>query len=63
MYAFLDDLLKVTKESLELHKKTIKTILQRLDEKTQQSHTINVSLQLKKVEWLGYNINSEHWGH
>ena len=32
MYAFMDDLLKVTKESLELHKKSIKTILQRLDE-------------------------------
>ena len=49
MYAFLDDLLKVTTESLELHKETIKSILQRLDEKTQQSHTINVSLHLKKL--------------
>ena len=49
MYAFVDDLLKVTKGSLELHKETIKSILQRLDEKTQQSHMINVSLHLQKL--------------
>ena len=57
--AYLDDILIVTKGTLETHRQKLQTVLRKRNE-------INLAISLdkckfacKQVEWLGYTINSE----
>ena len=55
-YAYLDDILIVTKGSIEIHKQKLQTILKR--------ENLAISLDkskfaCKQVEWVGYTMNSE----
>ena len=57
-YAYLDDILIVTKGSIEVHKQKLQTILERLE-----GENLAISLGKRKfacnqVEWLGYTIKS-----
>ena len=58
-YAYLDDILIVTKRSLDLHKKKLQTVLKKLDEENLAISLDKCKFACKQVEWLGCNINSE----
>ena len=58
-YAYLDDILIVTKGSIDIHKQKLQTILETLD-----GENLAISLGIRKfacrqVKWLGYTINNE----
>ena len=58
-YACLDDLLSVTKVSIDIHKQKLQMILERLDSESLAISLDKCNFACKKDEWLGYTINSE----
>ena len=58
-YAYLDDLLIVTKGSVELHSRKLPAVLTKLDEENLAIPLEKSNLANKQIEWLGYNINRE----
>ena len=58
-YAYLDDILIVTKRSTELHQQTLKAVLGRLDEENLAIPLEKFKFACKQIEWLGFNITSE----
>ena len=58
-YAYLDDILIVTKKSLELHIQKLQTVLTKLDEKDLAKSLDKCKIACKQVAWIRYTINSE----
>ena len=58
-YADLDDILIVTKGSVELHRQKLQAVLSKLDKENLAISLDNSNFACKQVEWLGFNINSE----
>ena len=58
-YAYLDDILVITKGSVEKHKETLEKVLHRLGEEIFAISLDKCKLACKQIEWLGFNINSE----
>ena len=58
-YAYLDDILVVTKGNKELHQQKLKTVLEKLDEENLAILPEKCKFACKEIEWLGFNINSE----
>ena len=58
-YAYLDDILIVTKGSTELHQQKLKAVLDKLDEENLAIAVEKCKFACKQIEWLGFNINSE----
>ena len=57
-YAYLDYILVIKKDTVELHKEKIQTVLTKLDEEKIPLFFDNCKFACKQVEWLGYKINS-----
>ena len=57
--AYLDNILIITKGSLELHKKKLQAVLTKLDEKQLSMSLDKRKFACKQIDWLGYKINSE----
>ena len=51
-YCFLDDILVVSKGSLEKHKRYVMSCLRRLDDKN-----LRQNLSKLEIDWLGYHIS------
>ena len=49
----------IAKESPEIHKEKLQTVLKNLDEKNLAISIDKCKFSCKQVEWLGYNIQSE----
>ena len=58
-YAYLDDIVIVTKGSDDIHKQKHQTILEKLDGENLAISLEKCKFACKQVEWLGYIINSE----
>ena len=58
-YAYLDDILIVTKGYLDLQKQKLQSVLKKLDEENLAISLYKCMFACKQVEWLGFNINSE----
>ena len=58
-YAYLDDILIVTKGSTELNQQKLKAVLERLDEENLAISLEKCKFACKQIEWLGFNITSE----
>ena len=58
-YAYLDDILILTKRTLETHRQKFQTVLTKLDEENLAISLDKCKFACKQVEWLGYTINSE----
>ena len=58
-YAYLDDILIVTKRSFELHNQKLQAVLTKLDKGNLAKSLNKCKFALKQVEWSGYTINSE----
>ena len=58
-YAYLDDILIVTKGTIETHRQKLQTGLTKLDEENLAISLEKCKFECKQVEWLGFNINSE----
>ena len=58
-HAYLDDILIVMKGSTELHQQKLKAVLDKLDEENLAISLEKCKFACKKIEWLGFNINSE----
>ena len=58
-YTYLDDILIVTKGTLETHRQKLQTVLTKLDEENLAISLDKCKFAYKQVEWLGYTINSE----
>ena len=58
-FAYLDDILIVTKSSLEIHKNTWQKVLQKLDEENIAITIDKETFACKQIEWLGYSRDSE----
>ena len=58
-YAYLDDILIVTKRSLDIHKQNLQSILKKLDEEILTISLDKCKFACKQVEWLGCNIYGE----
>ena len=58
-YAYLDDILIVTKGTIETHRQKLQTVLTKLDEENLAIFLDKCKFACKQVEWLGSNINSE----
>ena len=58
-YAYLDDILIVTKGSTELHQQKLKAVLDKLDEENLAISLEKCKFACKQIDWLGFNINSE----
>ena len=52
--AYLDDILIVAKVSLELHKETLNTVLQKLDEENLAISLDKCKFACKQFGWRGY---------
>ena len=59
IYAYLDDILIVTKGSIDIHKQKLQTILEKLDDENLAISLNKCKFACKQVEWLGNTINSE----
>ena len=57
--ACLDDILIVTKRSIDMHKQKLQTILKRLDGESLVISLAKCKFACRQVEWLGYTINNE----
>ena len=57
--AYLDDILIVTKGSLELHRQKLHSVLKKLDEENLAISLDKFQFACKQFEWLGFKINSE----
>ena len=58
-YAYLDDILIVTKGTIETHRQKLQTVLTKLDEENLAISLDKCKFACKQVEWLGFTINSE----
>ena len=58
-YAYLDDILIVTKGSLDIHQQKLQTILEKIGAENLAKSLDKCKFACKQVEWLGYTINSE----
>ena len=58
-YAYLDDILIVTKGTIEKHRQKLQTVLTKLDEENLAISLDKCKFACKQVEWLGFTINSE----
>ena len=58
-YAYLDDILVVTKGNKELHQQKMKAVLDKLDEENLAISLEKCKIACKEIEWLGFKINSE----
>ena len=58
-YAYLDDILIVTKGWLDVHKQKLQSVLKKLDEENLAISMDNCKFACKQVEWLGFTVNSE----
>ena len=58
-YAYLDDILIVTKGTIETHRQKLKTVLKKFDEENLAISVDKCKFACKQVEWLGFTINSE----
>ena len=58
-YAYLDDILIVTKGSKELHQQKLKAVLDKLNEENLAISLEKCRFACSQIEWLGFNINSE----
>ena len=58
-YAYLDDILILTKGTLETHRQKFQTVLTKLDEENLAISLDTCKFACKQVEWLGYTTNSE----
>ena len=58
-YAYLDDILMVTKGSLDTHKQKLQSGLKNRDEENLAITLDKYKLACKQVEWLGFTVNSE----
>ena len=58
-YAYLDDILIVTKGNKELDQQKLKAVLDKLDGENLAISLEKCKLACKEIEWLGFNINSE----
>ena len=58
-YAYMDDILIVTKGSLDVHKQKLESVLKKLDEQNLAISLDKGKFARKQVEWLGFTVNSE----
>ena len=58
-YAYLDDILIVTKRNKELHQQILKAVLDKLDEENLAISLEKCKFTSKQIVWPGFNINSE----
>ena len=58
-YAYLEDILIVTKGTIETHRQKLQTVLTKLDEENLAILLDKCKFACKQVEWLGFTINSE----
>ena len=58
-YAYLDDILIVTKGTIETHRQKIQTALTKLDKENLAIFLDKRKFTCKQIEWLGFDINSE----
>ena len=58
-YAYLDDILIVTKGNVETQRQKLQTVLTKLDGENLATSPDKCKFACKQVEWLGFNINSE----
>ena len=58
-YAYLDDILIVTKGSVDKHKQKLQIFLEKLDGENLAISLDKCKFRCKPVEWLGYTINSK----
>ena len=58
-YAYLDNILNVTKGSEELHRQKLSGVLKELDEENLVLSLDKCKFACKQVEWLVFYINSE----
>ena len=58
-YAYQDDILIITKGSVEKHKDTLEKVLHKLDEENLTISLDKCKFACKQIEWLGFHIDSE----
>ena len=58
-YAYLDDILIVTKGNVETQRQKLQTVLTKFDGQNLAISLDKCKFACKQVEWLGFNINSE----
>ena len=58
-FAYLDDILIVTKGTIETRRQKLQTVLRKLDEENLAISLEKCKFACEQVEWLGFNINSE----
>ena len=58
-YAYLDDILTVTKRSADVHNNTLQKNLQMPDEEIFAISKDKFKIACKQIEWLRYHIDSE----
>ena len=58
-YAYLDDILIMTKGSIEKLRDTLEKVLRKLDEENFAISLDKCKFACKKIEWLGFYIDSE----
>ena len=58
-YAYLDDILIITKGSIEKHKETLEKVLHRLDEENLEISLDKCKFACKQIEWLGFHKDGE----
>ena len=58
-YAYLDDILIITKGSLDTHKQKLQSVLRKLDEENLAISLDKCKFACNQVEWLGFTVNSE----
>ena len=59
IYAYLDDILIVTKGSLDVHKQMLQSKLKKLNEENLAKSLDKCKFACKQVEWLRFTVNSE----
>ena len=58
-YAYLEDILIITKGSVEKHKGTLEKLLHKLDEKNLAISLDKSKFVCKQIEWREFHIDSE----
>ena len=58
-YTYLDDILIVTKGTIETHRKKLQTVLTKIDEENLGISLEKCKFACKQVKWLRFNISSE----
>ena len=58
-YAYLDDILIITKGTVEKHKDTLEKFIHKLDEENLAISLDKCKCACKQIEWLGFHIDSK----